>query len=264
MIAAHLDRAYADLHESEAALHGDDPSPGWAFLRKLIQLPVIVPHIPDDGINRFIDLISPTAGRLAAVAPTPTDTRASARVQPTTPAGRPDNRPTTASPHDRRLTARPAASDWVSLPVDTLAWRTMEQHPAVRDMLIQRLVAQPDRSIREAKRLINVWQLYERVLNATEPLAKPAEAITRARHLVLVAEIVTRWPALQRPLHRLVDGQRGLQLLASRADDDQAWKDVVESLGIDQIRHERALANLRRLLQQHDGSVIADLASLVL
>jgi len=128
-------------------------------------------------------------------------------------------------------------------------------------MIIQRLSAQPDRSIREAKRLLNIWQLYERLLNATEPAPSPAASITRATTLVLVAEIITRWPALQRALHRRINDQSGLQILAASAASDKDWHQSVDLLQISPVDHDPALSNLRRLLQEYDGHAIAGLAN---
>jgi hypothetical protein len=151
------------------------------------------------------------------------------------------------------------------LPVETIPWRTLERHPDVQDLLIRRLAQQPDRSIREAKRLINVWQLYERVLTSTNPLTEPADAIYRAQHLILLAEIVTRWPALQRTLHHRADGTTALQQLAAAADDDDtAWLSTISQLSNHPAQHQPALANLRNLLREHDATAIADLAAQLL
>jgi hypothetical protein len=256
VVAAHLDSEYlhgtrGEHHGSGIALHGDDPSPGWAFLRKLVQLPVAVPRIPDDAVHRFVDGLG---------APSTVDTSRDRTAHRPAPA--PALEP--ASPAGRRQPTDGQPAGGSPSPVEVRAWKSMEQHPAVHDLLSQRLLAQPERSVREAKRLVNVWQLYERVLGAIEPLTEPTEAIQRARRLVLVAEILTRWPALQRNLHQTIDGRRGLQLLAASTADDQAWHDTARTLDIDQDRHARALANLRRLLHDHDGPAIADLADRVL
>ncbi|WP_086668890.1 hypothetical protein [Lentzea kentuckyensis] len=41
--------------------------------------------------------------------------------------------------------------------------------------------------------------------------------------LVLLAEIVARWPASQRRLHRRVEGTHGLKALAATVDDNVRW-----------------------------------------
>ena len=95
----------------------------------------------------------------------------------------------------------------------------------------QRLTAQPDRSTREAKRLLNVWQLYQRVLDLVAPLSHDEAVIERACHLVILAEIVTRWPAMQHRLNQSWDGRRGLQILAAACDDDIKWKQALKVTG---------------------------------
>ena len=54
VVAAHLDKIYEDLADPSLVLHGDDPSPGWAFLRKVVQLPVSVPHIGNPSVDHFV------------------------------------------------------------------------------------------------------------------------------------------------------------------------------------------------------------------
>jgi hypothetical protein len=258
VVAAHLDRAHTDPHDPNVALYGDDPTPGWAFLRKMVQLPVTMPQVTNDGISRFVDLATagsnparpaptPAGAPDPATSPAPTPT-ATDKPQPTPESGRPRHPP--APP------TQPAAPP----AVETLAWRTIEQHPDVQQMIVSRLAAQPDRSIREAKRLLNVWQLYQHVLATTQPLDQPAAATTRARNLVLLAEIITRWPALHRHLHRRVEDRRGLHLLAASAGNDEDWQHAVADLHISAADHGPALANLRRLLRDHDGHAIAELA----
>jgi hypothetical protein len=129
----------------------------------------------------------------------------------------------------------------------------------------QRLLARPDRSAREAKRLLNVWQLYQRVLDLVAPLSHDEAVIERACHLVILAEIVTRWPAMQPRLNQSWDGQRGLQILAAACGDDTKWKDALKEIGLDAPDYSSAVANLQALLRQYEGAaVVADLAARVL
>ncbi|WP_460365566.1 hypothetical protein, partial [Actinocorallia lasiicapitis] len=160
----------------------------------------------------------------------------------------------------RRTTARPVRRPRT----EVYAPRTLEQHPRVNGLIMERLLAMPERSIRESKRMLNTWQLYERVLSGTRPLSRPADAVDRACHLVIVAEIVTRWPALQRLLHRRVDGRRSLELLAEAAADDERWEQALELTGLAVPAHAVAVRGLRRLLVEHDGVAVAELARQVL
>jgi hypothetical protein len=245
VVARHLDAMYL---EQTGASYGDDPTPGWAFLRKLIQLPIIVPHVPDAGIQLLVDSVTQPGPPSAPLRHSPTAVApASIPARPSSPA------PTTPSVRRRVPLAR--------TPIDTFTWRSTEAHPEVRDLLVRRLAAQPQRSIREAKRMINLWQFYERMPEALAPTSQPEVMVTRARRLLILAEIITRWPALQGRLHRYFDGQRGLQLLASAVDSDQTWADALSRLGPDATR---ATANLRVLLRENEGSAVAELAAFLI
>jgi hypothetical protein len=103
--------------------------------------------------------------------------------------------------------------------------------------------------------------------------------VARACHLVILAEIVTRWPALQR-LHHSIDGKRGLQILAEAASDDARWQAALTTVGLSSPKeekdedeekegqppatHDQALSNLRTLLKEYDGCAVADLAAQLL
>ncbi|WP_432833805.1 P-loop NTPase fold protein [Dactylosporangium sp. CA-092794] len=256
IVAKHLDATYGTLAASPVGLHGDDPSPGWAFLRKLIQLPVPVPQVPDEGVRRLVDAITGPEQ-----APPAGDRRSPAAAAT---GGSPSQAPSAAPPPAASATAaRPSRRPIPAqrAPVDTWTWRSAERHPDVRALLLERLAAQPARSIREGKRLINVWQFYARVMDATAPALKPADLVRRSRLLIIVAEIVTRWPALHHALTATVDGRRGLQLLAAAVGDDADWQLARARLGLSGAAHNGALAGLRDLLRRHDGEELAGLAA---
>ncbi|MGW4533995.1 P-loop NTPase fold protein [Nocardia sp. NPDC004340] len=259
VVAAHLDSAYETVGSHRIGPQGDDPSIGWAFLRKLVQLPVTVPRISSQAISSFVDRATGEVGAILAVPFSSVEA---------TPVGVPGP-PASESPQPVVAQSASAPARSVSPAralltgrtiVQTVPWRLMEKHPRVRGLLVERLAAQPDRSIREAKRLINIWQLYERVLSAGDPIDDPVARIDRARHLVVLAEIIARWPALQPFLNRHDAEQHGLRILAEAVDDDEAWQLGVARLGIDPERHRKALANLRGLLEAYDGKAVADLA----
>jgi hypothetical protein len=143
VVAAHLDKVYEDLADPSLVLHGDDPSPGWAFLRKVVQLPVRVPHIPDESVEHFVAAVLNVPETELQAAATPSST--------TAPAARP------ADP-----IVQPSPAQAVPAAVQQRRARTgpVERQPEVLDIIRRRLAAQPQRSAREAKRLLNVWQLY--------------------------------------------------------------------------------------------------------
>ncbi|MGW3644931.1 P-loop NTPase fold protein [Streptomyces sp. NPDC000878] len=259
VVATHLD-AYTEATRADSGVYEQDPSPGWAFLRKLVQLPVVLPQVSEQGVARFVEAVT--------------------RLSPARPAREPATAPGTQSlaVGERTAAAVRAAQGsgstgttargpgTIHRPTRTsvLAVRTLEQHPRIQQLLKERIADLDEPSIREAKRLLNVWQLYERALMVDEPLARSEEAVERACLLAYVAEIVVRWPALQRRLHRRVDGSHGLGLLAAAAENDELWAVGVERLGLGQPALAPALSGLRHLLREHDGVAIARLASRVL
>jgi WD40 repeat protein len=257
VVAAHLD-AYAGATGSDPGIYAQDPSPGWAFLRKLVQLPVVLPQVSEQGVTRFVEAVT----HLTPVRPAPR-----ARVVPgpgNAAAAEPPEAAPTASPVAGATSAYSSERGRRPARTSVLAVRTLEQHPRIQQLLKDRIAALEEPSIREAKRMLNVWQLYERALMVDEPLARSEEAVERACLLVYVAEIVVRWPALQRGLHRFVDGGRGLGLLATAAGDDALWSTALERLGLDRPRLAPAVSGLRQLLCENDGPAIAQLAARVL
>jgi hypothetical protein len=140
---------------------------------------------------------------------------------------------------------------------------SLERHPLVRQRLRERLADQPDRSVREAKRLMTIWQFAVRLLQETDPLTGD-QAVQRARHLVVVAELLTRWPAQQRALRapytdsRSAPETRGLDALAAAVDDDLAWNRTIAKLG-KPLDDSTTSTALRRLLRDYDGPQVAAL-----
>jgi hypothetical protein len=253
VVAAHLDRAYADLATAKALQTHQDPSWGWTFLRKLIQLPVTLPSVAHTSVATAL------AGLLGVVAenatPDSTPTRA-------VPAG-------TAAPPDRTgtLGATPSAAALPTAEERQLTYqverdshtRALEAHPTIRERIEQRLCAQNDVSIREAKRLLTIWQFYLRVL-ARKGKGVNQLSVAEALHLVILAEITARWPALQPSLRRSIEGVNGLERLAQSAEDDIAWARARTRVGLDDAKHTQACQSLRALLAAYDGKAVAELA----
>ncbi|HEX6683098.1 MAG TPA: P-loop NTPase fold protein [Candidatus Limnocylindrales bacterium] len=220
VVAGHLDRVYADLYDADTALDAEDPGPGWAFLRKLVHLPVLVPQISDEEMFRIVD-------QIAGI-----------------------HTPNPASP---TIPAQTGGGGWL-----------LQRDPQVQAMVRARLTAQPDRSIREATRQLNLWEFYERILTITTPLQDDGPRRERSQHLVVLAEIVTRWPALQRFLHRRHGTRTGLQLLAAAAANDDEWSEAATLVFAGHAHAGPALASLRRLLLDHHGVDVAALGARLL
>jgi WD40 repeat protein len=256
VIAGHLDQIHSSLNFPQMARQGEDPSAGWTYLRKLVQLPVIVPRVSNQALDDFINSAAGLPHNNDAPVRQATQESGFLDLSPQQP---PSTRQAAESKTSTELSAA-RMSPWRPVPAQLIPWRTMERHPAVHELIRERIAAQQDGSIREAKRLINVWQLYARILTQTQPLDTPADEISRARTLVLLAEIIVRWPALQRYLLRRVDGQSGLQNLSETADDETAWTATLVRLGVDADYHREALAGLRLLLSKYDGKATACLA----
>lgn len=100
---------------------------------------------------------------------------------------------------------------------------------------------------------------YVRVLDRLSPEAGP-DAVRRACHLVLLAEIVARWPASQRCLHRRVEGTHGLRALAEAVDDNVQWEIEIRRFGLSGDRHRSFRDGVREILRAYDGEEIATLA----
>jgi len=140
----------------------------------------------------------------------------------------------------------------------------LEASPEVSALIYERLAAQPGLTMREAKRLVNVWQLYARLLDLTDPPADPQMAVARGCHLVILAEIITRWPALQRSLSGSGDTGCGLAAFAAASGDDEAWMTARQERGLDGKEHDKATRQLRELLRDYQGAEVASLAARLL
>jgi hypothetical protein len=135
----------------------------------------------------------------------------------------------------------------------------LEHDERVKDRFAERLRAQPDLSVREAKRIVTVWMFYVRVLQRISPQEGLA-AVRRACHLVLLAEIVARWPASQRSLHRRIEGVHGLKALAEAVDDNVRWEIEVQKYELTGDRHKSFRKGVLKILSDYDGAEIAKLA----
>ncbi len=244
-VSVHVDAAYEKLAQGKGEHKlWPDPTLGWSFLRKLIQLPVLVPRTTATHVEPVLrHLLGPTSRPIAGPPSAPVAEDAE-RVPP-------DDIPASVQPDD-------GASDTGT----SQAVAALEADERVRRRLAERLCAQPDLSVREAKRILTLWQFYVRVLDRL-PSTRGMLGITYARHLVILAEIVARWPAWQRRLHRRVDGTHGLHLLAAAVTDDDAWAHATATLGLNGNEAAGFVDELRPLLRDYDGKAVADLAELL-
>ena len=81
----------------------------------------------------------------------------------------------------------------------------------------------------------------------------------------ILAEIITRWPVLQRQLNQSWNGRRGLKILTAARQDKKDWADALKVTGLDKEQYGRAIANLRSLLLAYDAiEEVADSAAKVL
>ncbi|SES36930.1 P-loop NTPase fold protein [Actinokineospora terrae] len=234
-VATHLDEVHSALQGK--TLHGDDPTPGWSFLRKLIQLPITVPTVSHSAVGGVLGNL------LGSVAPT-------------------DRRPLADNvedlPHQHVATLSPATAARPSSPEVTKTVSFLEHDPRVRERMAERLRDQPAPSVRETKRLLTTWQYYLRVLIRRRGTAQLVE---EARQLVVLAEIITRWPSAQRGLHRRVDGEHGLQVLAQGMADDWQWARALRQLDLHTHQQHKAVAGIRGLLLRYEGEQLAKLAA---
>lgn len=100
--------------------------------------------------------------------------------------------------------------------------------------------------------MLTIWQYYVRVLVR---LGSP-DLAGHARHLVILAEIIARWPAAQRALNRRRDGVHGLELLA-KAGDNWEWARALRALELHGVSHQKCAKGIRELLERYDGTRVA-------
>ncbi|MEU8419392.1 P-loop NTPase fold protein [Micromonospora sp. NPDC048835] len=241
-VAAQVNGAYTHV-SSDALCHGDDPTPGWSFLRKLIQLPVTLPRLAEQSVETYLNALL----QADLVFPARVD-EFSNQVRGVAPAATPDLGP-----------AAPVESSPDRVQETTVRRGYLERDEKIRRFLLERVLAAPDPSGRESKRLVTIWQFYVRRLLLQAPAMPMAHLVVLSQRLVIVAEVVARWPALARQLRAVRESHCGLYRLAMVADDYLAWSRVVSELKLDDHPHAKALDQMRQLLNDYDGVAVADL-----
>jgi hypothetical protein len=248
-VVAHLDAFNSSIKSESAAKLEADPSAGWSYLRKFVQLQISMPGLASELIPAMMtDLLGPVWSKEQVDADSAINRR-------------PDDAGSVDGGQQEREVS-PQQADAASL-VDTLdrsaSIAALEHNAEIRTVMIERLEDQLDLSVREAKRLLTTWQFYVRVADLIEPRAGN-QAITRARDLVLLAEIFVRWPAVQRSLTRRIEGRIAIALLAEAVDDDFAWGRALRKVGLSDSKYSACCTSLRKLLTTYGGSAVVALA----
>ncbi|MBB2948769.1 hypothetical protein FB565_008555 [Actinoplanes lutulentus] len=250
VVVAHLDEAYPSLGGQRKFARPLDPTPGWSFLRKVVQLLVPVTAMAPGRVEDLLDDLLRS------------------RPDVPDPVSAPDTRPSPAASEQPAAAGAPApalidqGSAGDSVVVRQL--EALEHHPRVRASLAARAAAFPQLSAREVKRFLTTWQFYVRVFARVDPLAEQDDVVERAEHLVLLAELLVRWPAAQRLHSQRVDGRLGLSLLAESAGDDQAWNQTLRRLRLTGPHHDDFATGVRAILRTPEGLAMTKRAESVL
>ncbi|HEY0638328.1 MAG TPA: P-loop NTPase fold protein [Pseudonocardiaceae bacterium] len=261
-VVAHLDDTYRALSARAGVRTEADPTSGWSFLRKLVQLQVVIPPMRPAQVAPLLrDLLGETGPAVATAA-----TGGSTAPRATTSGAITGGAVTAAVPPTATAAAARAAMPTAATtptgaeepPPTQLP--TLERSPEVRRRLVDRLSDRTGLSGRETKRLLTTWQFLVRVAELVEPLSGP-DAVGRARDLVLLAEVVVRWPAAQRALLGRHDGEPGLARLAKHVDDDVDWAVATREVGLHGEEHRRCRDELRKLLRTHPDVALGELAA---
>jgi hypothetical protein len=239
----------------------DDPNAGWAVLRKMAQLTVVLPGIRSSHTTRLLQQHSPgTSGAARTALPASPAAASPAGTDLPTGTGGP-GRPQGPSGGANGGRQQPAA--------DAVPPMAFEEDPTVQEHLRQLARLRPRQTMRDTKQLLTLWGFYLRLV----PLLQHPSAVQdtqAACDVMTLAEIVRRWPALIRYLGRAGDGPSGLRALISAvADDGRApqgprWENAVEVLGLAPLAAGPALANLHGFLAAHGNENVAEFADAIL
>nr|WP_296068987.1 P-loop NTPase fold protein [uncultured Actinoplanes sp.] len=290
--AAQLDEIYQHIDKSAFTRFGDDPSPGWTFLRKLTHLPIIMPIVGDTSVDLYLsgllgfpygDVVGTGSATvlLAGQDRTRVVERSDEVVLPEMRAE--VERALEARTSHRRIgrgrwagtlatMTRPLRRSFLpetgprlpvppAPPIEDVDIVALERHQDVRNAIRKTIAGHDDPSGRETKRLLNIWQFYLRLLLRTTPVVTLADGIDMAVHLVTVADILNRWPATARQLTTVVDGRLGLALLCESADEHLPWERALIATRLDAIPYEKAVRKMRSVLLAADRKAVAAVAT---
>jgi len=236
VVAAQINEVYGQGELAKEMTYGDDPTPGWSFLRKMIHLPVILPRLTDDTVEGYVrallgDIEIEPQGEMVERPDSESQQKSTTSQAGETAAERPTN-----------VGRRPSL---------------LERHPEVREVLRHRLTASNGFSGRETKRFLTLWQFYLRVTINSLPDMTLSNGVLLARRLVFASEIIMRWPAYLRQLCKAIDGKPALILLAENIDSDLGWMSILGKIGLDKPASSSIAKNLRSLLHCYDSKEIA-------
>ncbi|PZS15415.1 MAG: hypothetical protein DLM60_17355 [Pseudonocardiales bacterium] len=236
VVAAQISEVYGQEELAKTMTYGDDPTLGWSFLRKMIQLPVILPRLTDNAVEGYVRaLLGDIETQVETIERLDSESQ-----QSSTTSG--EQAGDMAAERPKNIGRRPSL---------------LERHPEVREVLRNRLAASNGSSGRETKRFLTVWQFYLRVtINSSSDMTL-SNGVLLARRLVFASEIIVRWPAYLRQLCKPVDGKSALILLAENVDNDLEWTSTLAKIGLDKPAYFSVAKNLRSLLRCDDSKEIA-------
>jgi WD40 repeat protein len=272
VVANRLAEAYPGV-SAQSTVSPDDPNAGWAVLRKLSQLSVMLPTIREAHTTRLLKRHTPEpllhdSPEVATVSAPSTEPADGLRAP---------ERMLNVFAERVRAWIRPAAAPRPE-PEETEAAEVkvagnreqiipLEGDPTLRDHLRQLVALRPRQSMRETKRLLTLWGYYVRLLGMRLPLNATATA-QGARDVLTLAEIASRWPALMPALAQVHQGQSGLRLLISAvhsADEAQAsWESALKQAGLSDPQYQGACENLRKLLGAYGSKDLVEFADSLL
>jgi WD40 repeat protein len=268
VVANRLAEAYPGV-SAQSTVSPDDPNAGWAVLRKLSQLSVMLPTIREAHTTRLLKRHTPE--------PLQHDTQEVATA-PEAPIAEPADRARNVFAERVRTWIRPAVPGQPEVqetePVEDIKVAghreqviPLEGDPTLRDHLRQLVALRPRQSMRETKRLLTLWGYYVRLLGMRLPLNATATA-QGARDVLTLAEIASRWPALMPALAQMHQGQSGLRLLidALHSTDEELvlWKAALKQAGLSDPQYQEACENLRKLLSVYGSKDLVEFADSLL
>lgn len=132
-----------------------------------------------------------------------------------------------------------------------------EGDPVVREHLHSLVALRPHQSVRETKRLLNLWAFYVRLLGELLPPDATGSA-QFGRDVMTLAEILIRWLALTAALAPNPRYGSGLRLLIERRNEvPYLWLAALNELNLADAAYQSATDGLRRLLRLHANDEVS-------